>query len=264
MSWRKLLLLPTLIKLGSRAPRSLPVAWEHYWQGVRDTGAGGDVLWDAAHDGELRFCVEKTTLYGDGGVPWLDVGCGNGRFTRMLGAAFGRALGVDVSPSAIERARLEGVAGEEVTYRCLDVTASGWGKLVHDELGDVNVFVRGVLHILAHREKVALVENLRELLGQRGTLFLLETAFQGSPLDYLEFLGARNGTLPAPLAQLIGSGLPQPSSFAAPELARYFPAPAFRVLESGPAPIFAVGMHPGSEFETIPGYYAALRLATNG
>lgn len=260
MSWRKLLLLPTLIKYGSSAPRSRLEAWEQYWRGVQRTGAGGDVLWDAAHEAELELCLHKAALHADRTLRWVDMGCGNGRFTRALGAEFGASLGLDLSAAAIERARLES-AGAPVTYRCLDVTSPGWAKPLHDELGDVNVFTRGVLHILSHREKVALVENLRELLGQRGTLLLLETAFEGSPLDYLEFLGARDGALPGPLAHAIRSGIPKPGRFSQPELARYFTASAFRVLESGPTPIFAVGMRPGSELETIPGFYALVRKA---
>jgi hypothetical protein len=86
MSWRKLLLLPTLIKYGSRAPSSPAEAWERYWRGVEHTGAGGDVLWDAAHEAELRFCVHKAALHGGRARRWVDVGCGNGRFTRALGA----------------------------------------------------------------------------------------------------------------------------------------------------------------------------------
>lgn len=259
MSWRKLLLLPTLIKHGSRAPRSLSTAWEQYWQGVHSTGAGGDVLWDSAHDAELELSVAKATLHGDRALPWVDVGCGNGRFTRALGNVFGRVLGLDLSENAVARARLESAGCDQVSYRCLDVTGAGWAGSLHDELGDANVFLRGVLHILDQREKVALIENLSQLLGQRGTLVLFETAFEGSPLDYLEFLGARDGTLPGPLAHAIRSGIPKPGRFSALELARYFPSSAFRVLESGAAPIFAVGMQAGAEFETIPGFYAVLR-----
>jgi hypothetical protein len=67
--------------------------------------------------------------------------------------------------------------------------------------------------------------------------------------------------LPGPLAHAIRSGIPKPGRFSQPELERYFPASAFRVLESGATPIFAVGMRPGSALETIPGFYAVLRKA---
>jgi SAM-dependent methyltransferase len=259
MSWRKLLLLPSLIRHGARAPRALPEAWEDYWQGVSETGRKGDVLWDPAHDVELQFCLQKLGAGADRALPVIDVGCGNGRFTRALSSLFEPALGLDLAPSAVKRAGVETAEAAKVSYRCLDATKRGWAEALHRELGDANVFIRGVLHVLNHQGKVALADELRVLLGQRGTLFLLETAFPGSPLDYLEFLGAVDGTLPAPLERAIRAGLPQPASFAAPELARYFPDTAFRVLESGPADIFAVGMRRGSDVEKIPGFYALIR-----
>jgi hypothetical protein len=123
----------------------------------------------------------------------------------------------------------------------------------------VNVFIRGVLHILDHRQKQVLVDNVQILLGKRGTVFLLETAFEGGPLDYLEFLGAKSGKLPHQLDQAISAGLPKPQRFSQSELERYFPRETFQVLESGAAPIFAVGMNPGVSVEKIPGFYAALR-----
>lgn len=260
MSWRKFLLIPMLIQKSAGAPKAVAEAWERYWATIDGTGPGGDVLWDPGHAEELEFCLEKAKQHADRALPVVDIGCGNGRFTRALASAFASALGVDLSTSAIERARRESGEGR-VTFRALNVTSSAWVQALRDELGDVNLFMRGVLHILDHREKQALVENVRLLLGQRGTLFFLETAFEGSSLDYLEHLGARAGKLPRQLDQAISSGIPKPGRFSSNELARYFPPQTFRVLESGTAPVYAVGMNPGASVEQIPGFYAALRRA---
>ena len=40
-------LIPKLAWYGARAPRDETVAWDRYWSSVRQTGQGGDVLWDA-------------------------------------------------------------------------------------------------------------------------------------------------------------------------------------------------------------------------
>jgi SAM-dependent methyltransferase len=260
MSWRKLLLLPALIRSGMRAPASAPAAWEAYWKGIHKTGAAGDVLWDPNHQAELDFCMDKARSHFEPALPVVDAGCGNGRFTRALATELGRAVGVDLSPSAVERARQETPAECRASFRVADLAERGAARQLSAELGEVNVFLRGVFHILDHESKLALADNVLELMGRdgKGKLFLLETAFPGSPLDYLEFLGATNGQLPAPLHRAVFSGLPKPARFSRAELARYLPASRFDVLESGDAPIFAVGMHPGVDVERIPGFYAVL------
>jgi SAM-dependent methyltransferase len=264
MSWRKVLLLPTLIRSGMRAPASAPVAWEAYWKGIQKTGPNGDVLWDPNHQAELDFCIDKVRAHFEPSLPIVDAGCGNGRFTRAL-AELGRAVGVDLSPSAVERARQETPADCRASFRVVDLAEPGAALQLSSDLGpglglgDANVFARGVFHILDHQSKLTFADNVLELMGQSGKLFLLETAFPGSALEYLEFLGATNGKLPAPLHRAVFSGLPKPARFAGAELARYLPAARFDVLESGDAPIFAVGMHPGAAVERIPGFYAVLR-----
>jgi SAM-dependent methyltransferase len=262
MSWRKLLLLPTLIRSGMRAPASAPAAWEAYWKGIHETGPHGDVLWDPAHQAELDFCMEKVRAHFESSLTIVDAGCGNGRFTRAFASALGRAVGVDLSPSAVERARQETPAECPASFRVVDLAEPGAGRALQLSaelgVGGANVFARGVLHILDHRSKLSFADNAIELMGRNGKLFLLETAFPGSALEYLEFLGATNGKLPAPLHRAVFSGLPKPARFARAELARYLPASRFDVLESGDAPIFAVGMHPGVEVERIPGFYAVL------
>lgn len=260
MSWRKLLLLPTLIRSGMRASAPAPAAWEAYWKGVKETGATGDVLWDPNHQAELDFCVDKSRRHFEPSLAIVDAGCGNGRFTRALASELGRAVGVDVSPSAVARARQETPADCPASFCVVDLTEPGAALALRRsaELSEVNVFSRGVLHILDHQSKLAFVDNVAELMGAKGKLFLLETAFPGSALDYLEFLGATNGKLPAPLHRAVFSGLPKPARFSHAELTRYLPATRFEVLESGDAPIFAVGMHRGAEVERIPGFYAVL------
>src|SRR6478752_5398498 len=45
--WQQLLLVPTVVRLTSKAPRDPHTAWDRYWTGVRATGSDGDVLWDS-------------------------------------------------------------------------------------------------------------------------------------------------------------------------------------------------------------------------
>jgi SAM-dependent methyltransferase len=43
-------------------------------------------------------------LLGEGGGAALDIGCGEGKFTRALAGLFGRVSGVDVKPASIAKA----------------------------------------------------------------------------------------------------------------------------------------------------------------
>ena len=79
------------------------------WVATRVLGAGPDLLTVAPADATV-----------------LDVGCGPGRLTRPLAAAFGSVHGVDVSPRMIEVAttRLDGSGatlheGDGITLRCV-------------------------------------------------------------------------------------------------------------------------------------------------
>ncbi len=259
MSWRSVLLLPTLIRNGLKAPHDERVAWDRYWRGVQRTGAGGDVLWDGASARELEWVLETARRCFDRSLPLLDLGCGNGRYTRALAELAPSALGIDVSESAIAHAQRESNGNARVSFRALDVTAPGLGAALASELGAANVFVRGVLHVLDEARRRSLADNVRALLGERGTVLLVESVFHGSKLDYIEFLGAYGTHIPAPLRRLIEAGLSPPSQFGAPELDRFFPASRFERVESGPAVLDAVATRANEPLTAIPGFYAVLR-----
>lgn len=239
------------------APRDLGSRWNAYWGEVASTGAGGDVLWDVESREELEFYLEYMTRYGDVRLPVIDVGCGNGRVTRLLAGAFPCVVGVDVAPNAILRATLESPEADNVAFRALDMTCSGAGRALTGELGHANVFIRGVLHILAPPARRSLVENLRDVVGTSGRVMLVETSFRGDALDYLEYLGARPMHLPAPLKKAITAGLPQPMSFGPIELRDCFPDTEWHLLDGGATTIAAAAS--AGQTRDVPGYFAVLR-----
>jgi SAM-dependent methyltransferase len=99
---RKFLLLPGLIRASVRLRRRGARGWEQFWSGVQRTGPGGDVLWDVA---------ERTEV---------DLGCGNGRFTRLLAGRFPVVVGIDVAASAVRLAEAESAGQPGVSYRVVD------------------------------------------------------------------------------------------------------------------------------------------------
>jgi SAM-dependent methyltransferase len=196
----------------------------------------------------------------------VDIGCGNGRFTRWLGTHFPLAVGVDVSAHAVEHARAETNGTVNVSYLAHDMTLPGAAEeglgraIASDPAGgrvDVNVFIRGVLHVLDEADQAALAENLRELVGARGRLFLAETDFRGNALEYVSHLGATLRCIPTPLKSAI-KGLPMPGHFGPAERARVFRSEEWELMEEGSAAIETVPMKDPSKPGVIPGYYAVL------
>lgn len=254
---KKYLLLPSIIRLSSRVPRNRNTAWEGYWGRIQQTGAVGDVLWDAGSDREFGSYLPALQRTLDPALPVVDVGCGHGSFTRLLAGHFPRAVGVDVAPGAVARARDKTIDLANVEFRALDCTAPGAGDQLATEFGDCNVFVRGVFHVLDPAARTALAANLRPLVGLRGRVFLVETNFSGNALDYIARLGATPRQIPRPL-ELAIAGLPKPGHFGPAERRAAFDDGAWTVLEDGAVTIDAVAMRMKGQPEQIPGYCAAL------
>ena len=267
MGWSRALLLPHVVRFGMRAPRgATSTRWDRYWADVRATGDGGDVLWDSSRPDEARRYLDLLGAHADPRLPIVDLGCGNGRFTRALAARYPHALGVDLAPAAVARARQEttshpGTEGERLEFRAEDITTHGVGHRLNAELGDTNVFIRGVLHVLDAPARRQLATNVRALTGTNGTVLVAETNYQGPLLGYLESLGGSVRGLPHPLARAIAAGIPAPQPFGVAELDDCFsPGRWDRVLIDEDAGITAIPMHRTDTAETIPALVAVLRL----
>ncbi|MFJ6077387.1 class I SAM-dependent methyltransferase [Pseudarthrobacter sp. NPDC092419] len=257
---RKYLMTPRLIRLARSAPKDRPLAWERYWAGISATGSAGEVLWDSGSDREFQGYRDVLLRHFDPELPVLDVGCGDGSFTRALAGVFPQVVGVDISRHAVERARTEPAlqdASGSVTYEVCDMTEPGAGTGLARAPG-ANVFIRGVLHVLRRDDQAALAENLRILAGARGAVFLVETNFRGSPVSYASHLGATFRSIPAPLERAI-RGLPMPGHFGPEERSRILSPAVWHLLEDGPAVIETHPLTGLAGRNQVPGYYAVLR-----
>jgi len=246
---KKYLMIPKLMRLSAGAPKDHHVAWDRYWSNVKTTGATGDVLWDAGSDHEMQGYVDRLRQHLDTGLPVVDVGCGNGSFTRRLAVLFPHAVGVDVSAHAVRRANAESAGTANVTFAVRDMTAPGAGSRLLEELempGGANVFIRGVLHVLDERRRYALV-------------FLAETDFRGNAVEYVSHLGATRRSIPAPLEGAI-RGLPMPGHFGPKERNLAFPADRWELIEDGPTVIETVPLSDPTRADLIPGYFAVLKV----
>lgn len=147
-----------------------------------------------------------------------------------------------------------------VDFRTLGVSADHAGQRLGEEVGDCNVFVRGVLHVLEPSARQRLASNIGDLVGVLGTLLIAETHYPGPLLGYLESLGACPTGVPRPLARAISAGLPRPSSFGDTELEDSFPPELWERLHADDhAQIATVFMGGPGTAKAIPGYLAVLR-----
>src|SRR5262252_3506399 len=129
--------------------------WEQYWSSFEESPA--KVFWnadpaEAAQDVALFWDYFLATL------PVVDAGCGDGTHTRALANHwyFSDIIGTDVASAAISRFPARN--GERLIYRTLDLLQPEQSAKLHEEIGDANVHVRGVLHQLPHsyRETAAI------------------------------------------------------------------------------------------------------------
>ncbi len=215
------------------------------------------MLWDTGDLDEIPTYLPQLRRYLDPSLLMIDAGCGNGRFTRRLAAEFPSIMGLDLSPNAVALARRESAGVQAIDFRVLDLTVPGSTAGLAEEFKTVNIFVRGVFHILNPTDRAVMARNLRPLVGTRGRVFLAETNFRGSSLSYLESLGATARSIPKPLERAMRN-LPRPGHFGADERSVAFPPAEWELLEDGPTVIETIPLRGPTEPERIPGYYAVL------
>ncbi|MEL6985321.1 MAG: class I SAM-dependent methyltransferase [Actinomycetota bacterium] len=235
--WRKLRVAPWIawFKLRGRPTRDYEGQWQAYWSRANQGEAENDVLWDAEDDTELQAAMARFTPHADRSLPVLDLGCGNGRRSRFLRQHFDRVIGVDVSPAAIELATEQSEGIEGVTFQVLDGLDREATAALAAEHGPVNLYLRGVFHVIHDKDRPTFLANLRTLLGDGGALYQLET--DGEALDY--FLSHPEDSpsgLPKLMHRVIESGI-VPHGFGPDDAEKWYGGADWEILESGPSEI---------------------------
>ena len=183
-------------------PVSYKESWDSYWRDV--TPRPGVAFWDSTPDQAVQRELSLFEGAFDLRLPVIDVGCGNGTQTRCLADTFARVIGVDVSEEALRGARLHHGA-PNVEYRALDLLDGPAVHALHAELGDANLYLRGVLHQLRPEDRIPAAHHLAALLGERGQAFLVELAPAAAHL--FASLVARFGALPVKLQHVLSHGI---------------------------------------------------------
>ncbi|MGW8065486.1 class I SAM-dependent methyltransferase [Streptomyces ziwulingensis] len=208
-------------------------AWESFWSEAPE--GQGAVFWDAEPmltAGRHLAHFEPYLL--DPGLPMIDLGCGNGTQTRYLADRFPHVVGADLSTAALDRARRSDPAGQAV-YRRLDAADKAETEMLHAEIGDANVYVRGVLHQCEPDDRQPLADALAALLGARGRAFLVEPTQAAGTV--LARLAQEPEGPPAKLAPVLRHGL-TPGAVPDDAVPEYLRAAGLTVLSSGELPLY--------------------------
>ncbi|MEV0445943.1 methyltransferase domain-containing protein [Streptomyces spectabilis] len=222
-------------------------AWEGFWSEAPEDE--GTVFWDAepALTAGLHLALFEPHVAAPG-LPVVDVGCGNGTQTRFLADRFPRVLGLDLSAAAIDHARRSDPAGQ-AEYRQLDAAEKSTAEQLHAELGDVNVYMRGVLHQCEPDDRQPLADSLAALVGERGRAFVVELAEAAGPV--LAGLAQGPGGPPPKLAPVFAHGL-TPGEVADAALLDHIHAAGLTILASGGLPLSTTEFTPDGTRIELP------------
>lgn len=224
--------------------------WERWWAGL--DGTPGEIVWDAdPADLEADLGYFAGSL--NPALPVMDLGCGDGRQTRFLAGHFPHVVGTDISAAAIRRARAADNP-PNVAFQVLDARDQEGAARLHGELGDANVYIRGVLQALPPASLLGAAQTIAALLGATGTLFAKELPPEAS--FYFAEMTQRYG-MPPGLAEVMRN-IP-PGQIPLPELSELFPADRFEVLGTGTSRMRTVNSLPGGVVISVPAIWILTR-----
>ncbi|MGI5379317.1 class I SAM-dependent methyltransferase [Streptomyces sp. CA-251387] len=222
-------------------------AWEGFWQEAPEEQ--GAVFWDAepAVTAGRHLALFDAHLT-DPGLPMVDLGCGNGTQTRFLADRFRRVVGADLSAAALDHARHADPAGQ-ATYRLFDAVEKTEAETLHAELGDANVYMRGVLHQAEPDDRQPMVDGIATLVGERGRAFLVELSESAKPV--LIGLAQSPAGPPPKLAPIFRHGI-APGEVADAAVPEYLRAAGLTVLASGELPLVTTEYGPDGRRIELP------------
>lgn len=230
-------------------------AWESFWEDASPERGG--VFWDA--DPELTAARHLAFFadHFDPGLPLVDLGCGNGTQTRFLAGRYDRVVGVDLAHAALARARRDDPHGR-AAYRQLDGVDTDAVRALHDELGDANVYMRGVLHQCEPADRSRLVDGIATLTGQRGRAFAVELAEAAKGV--LLGLAQGPGGPPPKLGAVFAHGI-APGEVEDAAVPRYFAAAGLDVLDTGDEPLSTTEFRPDGTRIEVPSRWLVAGLS---
>ncbi len=233
-------------------------AWEGFW--AESTGEPGEPFWDA--DPTLTAAPHTALLaaHVDRALPIVDLGCGNGTQTRYLAERFPRAVGVDLSASAVAHARRadhDAVA----EFEQLDLTDLVEVRRLGERLGEANVYLRAVLHQSDPGDRAPVAAAVALLLGRRGRGFVVEPT--AAARTVLQQVAERPGGPPEKLRQVRKHQL-RPAEVAPGEVQELLRGAGLEILERGESDLAMSEHHPDGTRVALPAHWFVVAVAGGG
>ena len=225
-------------------------AWESFWSSL--TGEPGEVLWNVSPTLGAGLDFRRfQNLFATNKLPLVDVGCGDGSQTCFFAEHVARLIGVDVSASAIKLARLKN-AGLE--FQVLDLLDKAACQAFHGNLGDANIYMRGVMLQFEPKDRLRAADNLNVLMGNEGYLYLSE--YLPEKAYYTALIEAQG--LPRGFAQIRKHGI-VPGGIAQEDLSQLFPADQFETVLAGDHVMHTVIPLVAGGFAQAPAFYRVFK-----
>ncbi|OPC79686.1 SAM-dependent methyltransferase [Embleya scabrispora] len=230
-------------------------AWEGFW--AENTGEPGEAFWDA--DAALTAAphIELFAAHVDPTLPIVDLGCGNGTQTRYLAGRFPRAMGVDLSPSAVAHAR-RADRDAVAEFEQLDLTEPAGVRGLRDRLGEANVYLRAVLHQSDPADRAAVAAAVALLLGRRGRGFVVEPT--AAAKEVLQKVAERPGGAPEKLRRVREHDL-RPAEVAPGELPDLLRGAGLEILDRGRTDLVMSERHPDLSPVVLPAEWFVVAVA---
>ncbi|MEM7116586.1 MAG: class I SAM-dependent methyltransferase [Chloroflexota bacterium] len=246
-------------QITSKSTRDYSGQWDSYWSTIDQTGVGGEVLWDNVPQRAAEEDLARFIEHMDKDLPILDLGSGNGRQSRFLAQHFTKVVGVDVSAHAIQQAQQESAAFDNIEFRVFDATEPAQAQALHNEFGDMNIYMRGVFHVIQKPDRANFVSSLQTLLGRNGTLYQIELT--GAALSYFRTLpGDSPSGLPKLLHKVVEHGI-TPIGFDLKDIHKLYRENAWHIIDKGhEVTINTVPLSHGQE-GNVPANYLIVRPA---
>jgi tRNA/tmRNA/rRNA uracil-C5-methylase (TrmA/RlmC/RlmD family) len=202
-------------------------AWEGFWQETSDTQ--GDAMWDSDPSLASLPHAELLLSHADPALPIVDLGCGNGTQTRYLATRFARAIGVDLTHAAIERARRADLT-KVAEFEQLNLVDGEAVRALGQRIGDTNVYMRAVIHQSEPQDRPAVAASVAELLGEQGRAFVVELTTASKAL--LQQAAESPGGPPPKLRRVFKHGL-KPAGAADEEVPELLRTAGLTILATG-------------------------------
>ncbi len=227
--------------------------WDDYYSSMREKST--EIPWDVPIS---QACESDYLLFKDyfaSSLPVVDLGCGIGTQTLFLANHYQKVIGVDVSPEAISICKKKYSFNKRITFEVLDLLNLDCTKSFYQDLGNVNIYMRGVLQQVLEEDREEFINGIRYLLGTKGTVYLVEL----SPTARLFFadLFKKLGYLPENLKRVITNKVTKLVGVSQENITELFPENKFQIIEVGEKTI-ALETEENC-YEGVPATYAIIK-----